>query len=120
MVSKNIKLAVENVSKTFRVRGGPYGEDHLLPVLRRVGFDVYENEIVSLIGESGCGKTTLLRIVQGLVRRDAGEIRVDGKPVPGTGRDAGLVFQQANLPPWRSARHNIEFGLELQGVQRRK
>jgi NitT/TauT family transport system ATP-binding protein len=116
MVSTNVKLAVENVSKTFRVRGGQYSEDHLLPVLRRVSFDVYEGEIVSLIGESGCGKTTLLRIVQGLVRRDAGEIRVDGKPVAGTGRDRGFVFQQANLLPWRSARANVEFGLELQRV----
>ena len=106
MVSNNIKLAVENVSKTFRVRGGQYSENHLLPVLRRVSFDVYENEIVSLIGESGCGKTTLLRIVQGLVRRDAGEIRVDGQPVAGAGRDRGFVFQQANLLPWRSARAN--------------
>jgi NitT/TauT family transport system ATP-binding protein len=106
------------VSKTFRVRGGQYSEDHLLPVLRRVSFDVHESEIVSLIGESGCGKTTLLRIVQGLVHRDAGEIRVDGKPVAGAGRDRGFVFQQANLLPWRSARANVEFGLELQGVPR--
>jgi NitT/TauT family transport system ATP-binding protein len=118
MASKNVKLAVENVSKTFRVRGGQYSDDHLLPVLRRVSFDVYENEIVSLVGESGCGKTTLLRIVQGLVHRDAGEIRVDGTAVAGTGRDRGFVFQQANLLPWRSARANVEFGLELQGVPR--
>jgi NitT/TauT family transport system ATP-binding protein len=118
MVTTNVKLAVENVSKTFRVRGGQYSEDHLLPVLRRVSFDVYEGEVVSLIGESGCGKTTLLRIVQGLVRRDAGEIRVDGKPVAGTGRDRGFVFQHANLLPWRSARANVEFGLELQRVPR--
>jgi NitT/TauT family transport system ATP-binding protein len=62
-------------------------------VLRRVSFDVNEGEIVSLIGESGCGKTTLLRIIQGLIRRDAGEIRVDGKPVAGAGRDRGFVFQ---------------------------
>jgi NitT/TauT family transport system ATP-binding protein len=120
MVSSNVKLAVENVSKTFRVRGGQYTDDYLLPVLRRVSFNVFENEIVSLIGESGCGKTTLLRIVQGLVHRDAGEIRVDGKPVEGAGRDRGFVFQQANLLPWRSARANVEFGLELQGLARRQ
>ena len=115
-VDANIKLSVENVSKTFRVRGGPYTEDHLLPVLRQISFDVREGDIVSLIGESGCGKTTLLRIVQGLIRLDAGVIKVDGKAVTGPGRDRGFVFQQASLLPWRSARANIEFGLELQGV----
>src|SRR5258708_356079 len=118
MVSTNVKLAVENVSKTFRVRGGQYSDDYLLPVLRRVSFDVYEGEIVSLIGESGCGKTTLLRIIQGLVRRDAGQIRVDAKPVAGTRRDRGLVFQQANPLPWRSARANVEFGLAPRGGAR--
>ena len=67
---ERIKLAVEDVSKTFRVRGGPGEKDSLLPVLRHISFAVGENEIVSLVGESGCGKTTLLRIVQGLVRLD--------------------------------------------------
>ena len=81
-----IKLAVEDVSKTFRVRGGPGEKDSLLPVLRHISFAVGENEIVSLVGESGCGKTTLLRIVQGLVRLDHGTIRLVGHVVQGPGR----------------------------------
>jgi NitT/TauT family transport system ATP-binding protein len=108
------------VSKTFRVRGGGDTPDHLLPVLRHISFDVQEGEIVSLIGESGCGKTTLLRIVQGLIKHDAGTISVDGAPVSGPGRDRGFVFQQATLLPWRSARQNVEFGLELQGIEKAK
>ena len=119
-VQDAIKLSVDGVSKTFRVRGVRRSEDTLLPVLRRVSFTVRDGEIVSLIGESGCGKTTLLRLVQGLIRRDAGDIRVDGKPVSEPGRDRGFVFQQASLLPWRSARANVEFGLELQGVPRAK
>lgn len=110
----NVKLAIADVSKTFRVRGGQSQQDALLPVLRHVSFEVREGEVVSLIGESGCGKTTLLRIIQGLVRLDRGTIRVDGRPVSAPGRDRGFVFQQANLLPWRTARQNIEFGLELQ------
>ena len=86
MRSGNVKLAVQGVSKTFRVRGLRRRDDTLLNVLRRLSFDVYEGEVVSLIGESGCGKTTLLRIIQGLIRRDAGTILVDGKPVTGPGR----------------------------------
>ncbi|MBV9970512.1 MAG: ABC transporter ATP-binding protein [Xanthobacteraceae bacterium] len=111
-----VKLAVEDVSKTFRVRGEPGEKDSLLPVLRHVSFSLAENEIVSLVGESGCGKTTLLRIVQGLVRLDRGTIRIDGRVVQGPGRDRGFVFQQPNLLPWRTAIGNVELGLELQGV----
>jgi NitT/TauT family transport system ATP-binding protein len=116
VVPGRVKLAVEDVSKTFRVRGEPGEKDSLLPVLRHVSFAVAENEIVSLVGESGCGKTTLLRIVQGLVRLDRGTIRIDGHVVRGPGRDRGFVFQQPNLLPWRTAISNVELGLELQGV----
>jgi NitT/TauT family transport system ATP-binding protein len=115
-VPDRVKLAVEDVSKTFRVRGEPGEKDSLLPVLRHVSFSVAENEIVSLVGESGCGKTTLLRIVQGLVRLDRGTIRIDGRVAQGPGRDRGFVFQQPNLLPWRTAISNVELGLELQGV----
>ena len=113
-----VKLTVEGVSKTFRIRGKDRDSSELLPVLRNISFDVKEGEIVSLIGASGCGKTTLLRIVQGLVRHDVGTIKVDGHAVAGPGRDRGFVFQQASLLPWRTARANVEFGLELQGISR--
>jgi len=110
------KLAVRGVTKTFRLRGAPGGGEQFLNVLRNVNFDVKQGEIVSIIGESGCGKTTLLRIVQGLIRLDSGSIEVDGVAVKKPGRDRGFVFQQASLLPWRTARQNIEFGLELQGM----
>lgn len=112
------KLSIRNVSKAFRLRGAEAGAERLLQVLKNLSFDVKQGEIVSLIGESGCGKTTLLRIVQGLIRNDAGTIEVDGVKVATPGRDRGFVFQQASLLPWLSARRNVEFGLELQNVPR--
>ena len=112
------KLSVRNVCKTFRLRSAAGGKAGTLSVLRNVSFDVAQGEVVSLIGESGCGKTTLLRAIQGLVRIDSGSVHVDGAAVSGTGRDRGFVFQQASLLPWRTARHNIEFGLELQGIEK--
>jgi NitT/TauT family transport system ATP-binding protein len=119
MASESIKLSVRNVQKAFRLRvgmGGDSEKDRLLQVLGNVSFDVRQGEVVSLIGESGCGKTTLLRIIQGLIRLDAGSILVDGKAVTAPGRDRGFVFQQASLLPWRTARQNVEFGLELQNM----
>lgn len=118
METKQVKLAVKGVHKTFRIKNKETGQDSFLNVLGGVGFDVYQGEIVSLIGESGCGKTTLLRIVQGLIKLDAGTIEVEGVPVSTPGRDRGFVFQQASLLPWRSARANVEFGLELQGISK--
>tara|TARA_A100001391_G_scaffold205403_1_gene205773 strand:- start:58872 stop:59687 length:816 start_codon:yes stop_codon:yes gene_type:complete len=123
METKMVKLAVQNVRKAFRIRGDKNEKSAVLQVLGGVGFDVYENEVVSLIGESGCGKTTLLNIIQGLIQHDSGTILVDNKVVSGPGRDRGFVFQQANLLAWRTARKNVEFGLELAGMpsdQRRK
>ncbi|MGD9902118.1 MAG: ABC transporter ATP-binding protein [Vicinamibacterales bacterium] len=107
------KLAVQNVRKAFRVRERAGARETLLNVLDGISFEVREGEIVSLIGESGCGKTTLLRVIQGLVKMDSGAITVDGKAITGPGRNRGFVFQQASLLPWRTARQNVELGMEL-------
>ncbi|KAA9160054.1 ABC transporter ATP-binding protein [Amycolatopsis acidicola] len=104
-------LSVEDVCKSYRSAARA---EHL-QVLRDVRFTVRAGEIVSIVGESGCGKTTLLRIVQGLVAADRGVVAVGGRQVSGPGSDRTTVFQQANLLPWRTARKNVEFGLEVQG-----
>ena len=116
VTGKTVKLAVQDVSKSFRIQGRRWTPDRILNVLGGVSFEVRQGEIVSIIGESGCGKTTLLRIIQGLIHLDSGSILVDGIPVSKPGRDRGFVFQHASLLPWRSALQNVEFGLELQGV----
>lgn len=92
MEANKVKLAVQNVRKAFRIRGASNETGSFLQVVGGVSFDVYENEVVSLVGESGCGKTTLLNIIQGLVRHDSGTIRVDGKTYPAPGATAASSF----------------------------
>ncbi len=89
-----------------------------LDVLEEVNFSIAPQEFISLLGPSGSGKSTILRLVAGLLPPTGGEIRFT---VPEGGRSPrlGLVFQQANLMPWRTALQNILLPLELQGVDSR-
>jgi NitT/TauT family transport system ATP-binding protein len=115
-MTRHVKLSVRKVTKAFRLRPNASGNDGTLRVLDELSFDVYQGEIVSIIGESGCGKTTLLRIIQGLMQLDGGAILVDGVAVTRPGRDRGFVFQQASLLPWRTTQRNVELGMELQAI----
>ncbi len=82
--------------------------------------EVDEGEFVCLLGPSGCGKTTVLRIVAGLESKTSGNVRINNKEVRNAGPNRGMVFQEFALFPWRSARKNIEFGLEVKGVPEEK
>jgi NitT/TauT family transport system ATP-binding protein len=81
--------------------------------LQDVSFDVADGEVVSLLGASGCGKTTLLRMIAGLVPTDEGSVSVKGVPVAGPRKDLSMVFQNFGLLPWRSVLGNVTFPLEL-------
>ena len=87
--------------------------------VERASFEMEQSQFLCLVGPSGCGKTTLLNIVAGFLTPTAGEIRIGGKPVTGSGMDRGVVFQDfAQLFPWRTALGNVAFGLEMKGVPR--
>lgn len=94
----------------------PGGDD--LQVLDGVRFDLEPHTFVSLLGPSGCGKTTLLRMLAGLVAPTEGTVEIDGRAVEGPPEQVAMVFQEANLFPWRSALANVEFGLEVAGIPR--
>jgi NitT/TauT family transport system ATP-binding protein len=76
-----------------------------------VTFRVEAGEFVSLVGASGCGKTTLIRLIGGLTRCTTGRIAIGGKVYKGVPPRLGFVFQDAALMPWRSARDNVAMGL---------
>ena len=108
------RVVIDNVSKQFTVTDRK--SEQRIQALDNVSLSVADGEIVALTGLSGCGKTTLLRIIMGLERATSGTVTVGDKVVTGCGYDRGLVFQHAELFPWRTALQNVEFGLEVKGV----
>ncbi len=110
------KIVVDHVSKQFWAKEGE------VPVLAlsNVTLEIQPNEFVSIVGRSGCGKTTLLNLIAGLLRPSQGQILIDGRPVNGPGPDRGMVFQQSALFPWLTALGNIEFGPQCMGMAKAK
>jgi NitT/TauT family transport system ATP-binding protein len=90
------------------------------PVLADIDLEVAEGEFLSIVGASGSGKTSLLRILAGLIRPSEGEAQFRGEPIAGPSRDRAIVFQDYSkaLLPWRTVRGNVALGLEARGVER--
>jgi len=87
--------------------------------LQDVSFSVEPSEFLCVVGQSGCGKTTMLNIAAGFLKPTEGTILIGGKAVTGKGLDRGVVFQDfAQLFPWRTAQRNVEFGLEMKGISK--
>jgi NitT/TauT family transport system ATP-binding protein len=80
--------------------------------------DVDAGEFVAIVGPTGCGKSTLLNAAAGLLAPSSGTVDIFGKPLAGLNRDAGYLFQQDALMPWKTARDNAAIGLEVAGVPR--
>jgi NitT/TauT family transport system ATP-binding protein len=98
----------------IKVRG--LGKSHgTLEVFRGVDFDVGDREIVALVGASGCGKTTLLRCIDGLIPASAGSIEIDGQLVDRALPGVAMVFQHFGLFPWKTVFANVAYGLKLAG-----
>ena len=110
--SRPVKLSVSGLTKTFNTRGKP------LVVLEDINLEVRGGEFFVIVGQSGCGKTTFLRIIQGLEQATSGDIKLNDRPLSGPGPDRGFVFQHNSLFPWRTALRNVTFGPELQGRRR--
>jgi len=86
--------------------------------LKNINLTVEDGEFLSILGPSGCGKSTLLEILAGLQLPTAGEVKIDGRKLQGTGIERGVVFQDPSLYPWRTVGQNVELGLELRGVSK--
>jgi NitT/TauT family transport system ATP-binding protein len=106
-------LLVDGVTKTFAT-----DEPGGFLALDGVSIALAHGEFCCIVGPSGCGKSTLLRLVAGLHGTDSGTIARDGEPVTRPSLKVGFVFQQFNLLPWRTVRHNVELGLESAGLSK--
>jgi NitT/TauT family transport system ATP-binding protein len=105
-------LSVSGVSKTF-------GDGrHAKLVLDDINLSIDSGEFVALVGSSGSGKSTVMRLIAGLERPSTGVIAMDAQPVRGPGSDRGMVFQKYSLYPWMTAAQNVAFGMSLQGLPR--
>lgn len=107
MATDRPKLAIEQASKFYDT---PTGRTHALD---RFSMEVRSGEFVCVAGPSGCGKSTLLWSMAGLHALSAGRILLDGQEVTKPDPQIAMVFQEANLLPWRSLQKNIELPFEI-------
>jgi NitT/TauT family transport system ATP-binding protein len=116
-MSPTINPAIElrGVTKRFRTRG-----DGEYTAARDMSMTVGQGEFVSVVGPTGCGKSTSLSMISGLAAASEGEVRVQGVPVTGIPGGLGYMFQQDAVLPWRSVLDNIATGPRYQGVPKKQ
>ncbi len=102
-------IVVKNVSKTYITEKEP------VEAIRDFSLTVKEGDFVAIVGPSGCGKTTFLWGLTGLHNFSSGNAKVFGKNIETPRKEVGIIFQQANLLPWRTLFGNISFPLEIMG-----
>jgi len=112
------KLLLTGISKQFST-----DRDLRVTAFKDIDLTIMDGEFVCILGPTGCGKTTLLRIMAGLETPTEGSLRIDTVPVASVSEACTLVFQQYSLFPWLSVSQNVAFPLELKGYtkhERRK
>jgi len=108
-------IELKGIKKSFKKTNS---QDLL--VLDNLSYSLREGEIVALLGKSGSGKSTMLRIIAGLIQPTDGEVLFRGKPITGPVQGLTMVFQNFALLPWLTVLQNVELGLEAMGVNRQE
>ncbi len=105
-----MKIEIEKVTKMYNKSKD---SDHI--VLKDISFSIDDGDFVIILGESGCGKTTLLNMMAGLEKPTSGKIIVDGKQISGIHPSRSMLFQQPTLSPWLNVTQNVAYGCKLRG-----
>lgn len=106
-------LHFQQLSVNFSLPGG-----ETLPALGPISGVINKHEFVCIVGSSGCGKSTLINVVAGLQKPTSGQAMIGNEVIRGPSPRVGLMFQSANLMPWRTVRDNVALPLELAGLGR--
>jgi len=114
----DVVLSIRGVNRVYTDSGNPQAVG--VEALRGVDLDVYRGEFLSIIGASGCGKTTLLRLIGGLDKPQAGTLRINGREIEGPDPQRGYIFQQGSLFPWMTVEQNIASGLKARHIYKEK
>lgn len=109
-MDEKIVLRLENVSKSF----AKVERDDITNALDRINLELHDNEFVSIVGTSGCGKSTILRLIAGLIVPTEGALTLNGREITGPDPNRGMVFQKPTLFPWLTVEKNISFSLRMQ------
>jgi len=108
-------IELRDVTKRFRTPSGD-----VFTALRDLTLSVRNGEFLSVVGPTGCGKSTTLALVSGLTPPSSGEVLVQDRPVSGVARNMGYVFQGDVLFPWKSVLGNVSAGLRFRGVGKKE
>ena len=104
-------VSLKDVSLIF----GGQDTEHVLAV-DTINLEIPQGQFVAIVGPSGCGKTTILNMLSGLIKPTVGSVQRHGQEVQGPSRDIGYMLARSALSPWRTARKNVELGLQIHGV----
>lgn len=104
-MQKDTLVEIQNLYKQFNIDGKQ------LQVLEDINLVFREEEFISIVGASGCGKSTILKIIAGLETTTQGHALLDNKEIVAPSINCGMVFQEARLFPWLSVEKNVEFGI---------
>ncbi|UCG79471.1 MAG: ABC transporter ATP-binding protein [Nitrospirota bacterium] len=103
-------IRIEDVTKVFHSRKGN------VEAVRGFSLDVHKGEVVTLVGSSGCGKTTILNMVAGFIRPTSGTVFLEDSPINKIEPRCGMIFQSYALFPWLTVKENVEFGPRINGI----
>ncbi len=111
-----VQSAIRLVSPAARARHeAELAKPDTLDVLDGIDLSIEPGEFISLVGQSGCGKSTILRLLAGLDSPRQGRVLVDGEPVAGPAPERAMAFQDSTLLPWRTVRENVALGPQARG-----